>query len=105
LVQLILKPVTIQASNEISDMTMLLDRLKQQLSEQSDFTVSFQFVAPLIKGDEEWWTFPNYDQSLDFERVLGEIGTNYVCFDERGGTGLVTRCVPFSSIVTVVYST
>jgi hypothetical protein len=100
------KSTSTQIDDNHQNMRTLLERLKLKLKDNggTDFTVTFQFVLPLIQDDTTWWGYPYSNENPDMQRTIGEIGDDYVCFDELAGEGFVTRCTPFSNIVTIGYS-
>jgi hypothetical protein len=91
-------------AEETQNMRVLLENLKQKLSQKGDFGVTIQFAIPLIDNkDDKWWSFPYPADNPDMQRTIGEIGDDYVCFDELAGEAFTTRCTPFSNLVTVGY--
>jgi hypothetical protein len=103
-IQLMLKPISTQANDESRNMRILLERLKLQTEMGTDLTVTFQFLTPLTQDGAIWWSFPYSNEDPNMQRSLGEIGDDYLCFDELAGQGFTSRCTPFSNIVTVAYS-
>jgi hypothetical protein len=84
------------------DMQALLEKLKQEISDL-DREVYIEFVHPIV-GDETRWTVPDIDDEGGYiNRVISEIGTDYICFEERLGEILMQRCTPLSNIVSVSY--
>jgi hypothetical protein len=103
-IQSVWKTTPVTATDESHNMRILLENLKQKLAKGGDFTVVFQFGIPLVKDDTTLWSFPYPAENPDMQLSLGEIGDDYICFDELAGEGFVTRCTPFSNIATVSYA-
>lgn len=61
--------------------------------------VTIQFAVPLVAG-ENTWILP--DQR--FNRTIGEIGEDYVCFSEPWNNTTRLRCTPFGNIIGVTFS-
>ena len=106
LLLLILITGTVNADTEDKNDTIksLIEMLKENLTSSPNFSMTFQFRMALIDGDSTWWSIPYKDTEADVERSLGQIGVDFVCFDERGGSEFVTRCSTFSNIVSITYS-
>jgi hypothetical protein len=91
----------IQAQGD--NLQSLLELLRQKITTDSDFSVTFQFNAPLIKDDDVWWSVPYFDSNSELTRDLYNVGEDYVCFHERWGDVSMIRCTPFSNVVSIVY--
>jgi hypothetical protein len=81
----------------------LLTALKERMVNDSDFEVLITFAKAPAANDEELF-FPFYDDQTGIRRRLDEIGKDFFCFLEVGGSSSVKRCVPFSNIVSISYS-
>jgi hypothetical protein len=84
-------------------MRELLESLNSRIENESEFVVSIKFFQPLRDNNEFRWEIPYYSESLDTSRVFGEIGDNFVCFNETAGSSYVTLCTPYSNIISINY--
>src|SRR3990172_2337478 len=75
--------VSADTVDEAKTMQSLLERLERRILEDGEFSVTFEFHSPLIKGDDVWWSVPYFNEEFELTRDLGEIGADYVCFHER----------------------
>jgi hypothetical protein len=89
-----------KAQNSTLEMRTLLEQLKERTQNEPGFVIVFRFANPLI-ADELWWDVPYVEGER--HRSLGEIGYDFVCFYDGGGSSVGTQCTPFSNIVVVSY--
>lgn len=92
-----------QERSQNSNMRELLESLSARVEAQPGFEVSIKFAQPLMDNDEILWSIPYSPQDQDLYRTFGEIGNDFICFDERAGSANVTRCTPFSNIISLGY--
>lgn len=90
-------------SSENTDTSELLRYLKARTQAEPGFVVAIKFSVPILEGDSQIWEIPDSSLEGDFWRQFGEIGKDFVCFDERAGSSFGTRCVTFSNIVAIMY--
>lgn len=81
----------------------LLISLKARTQAEPGFIVAIKFLEPILEDGVKAWEIPDSSPDGDFWRQFGEVGTDFVCFDERAGSSFGTRCVPFSNIVAIMY--
>src|SRR5262249_808048 len=82
--QVLGKPAPVNATSDPENMHALLETWEKQALKEGR-SVTFQLHTPLTKGGDTWIEVPFSDSTLDFDREWGDIGDDYVCFDERGG--------------------
>lgn len=82
-----------------------LDEFLQELRD-TDVPITVRFITPVVSS-EPYWTIP---ASIEVEgedtrilRSIGEIGSNYICFNEVAGGARRVDCVPFSNIASITY--
>jgi hypothetical protein len=98
------KPATAQEHSHNQNMRELLETLNTRIETEAPFIITFKFAQPLMDNDELFWEIPYYSEEADIDRWIGEIGDDFVCFYERGGSSYVVRCTPFSNILSIMYS-
>ena len=100
----VLTPTRAQEQSQHKNMRELLESLNTQIEESEEpFKVVFKFAEPLRDNNEVFWAIPYSSQEDDIDRWIGEIGDDFICFYERGGSSYTVLCTPFSNIVTVGY--
>ena len=98
-----LAPTIAQEQSQINDMHEMFEALNNRIKTELDFKITIKFAQPLVDDNELFWEIPYESQDGDLRRSLGDIGEDFVCFDERAGSSFGTRCTPFSNIVAVTY--
>lgn len=95
--------VAAQERGPNTNMRELLTSLDSRIKTEPDLGVTIKFIQPLIDVDEFFWEIPYQSEDGDFRRDFGEIGDDFICFDERAGSSFGTRCTPFSNIAAITY--
>lgn len=92
-----------QEKSQNINMRELLESLKTRLLAEPDLVIGIKFAHPILEDNDVFWEIPDSTNGGDFWRQFGEIGNDFVCFDERAGSSFGTRCTSFSNIVAVSF--
>jgi hypothetical protein len=96
--QKVREPARGQENN--TNLKFLLEYLDTRMREGEGFLITFQFMIPLVEEQDAWTIGSPTDQS---RRHISAIGDDYVCLTESSGAATLTRCIPFSNVVSISY--